>query len=577
MTDSQDTERHETDRPEPAPDTAASGSAAPDAAADAPDAPAPDAAPDAAPDGGNPVAPAPAGARTAADVVTPELVARLTGPVVGSGSTAGHSPFTGQRLAELPESTPEDVVTAFARARDAQRAWADTPVRRRAAVLLRFHDLVLRRQSEALDLIQLETGKARLHAFEEVLAVAVAARHYGRKAPSYLGAKRHTGAIPALTKVTELRQPRGVVGQIAPWNYPLELSVGDALPALVAGNALVMKPDTETALTALWARELLIEAGLPENVWQVVLGEGPVIGTAVVENADYVSFTGSTRTGREVAQRAAARLVGCSLELGGKNAMLVLPDADLDKAAQGAVRGSFSSAGQLCISIERLYVHESVADDFLERFAARTKAMRLGSSLAYGADMGSLVSRRQLDTVSRHVEEAVAKGAKVLAGGRARPDIGPLFYEPTILDGVESPMAVCGEETFGPVVSVYRFSSEDEAVELANSTPYGLNSSVWSRNGRRARGVAARLRTGTVNVNEGYASAYGSVQAPMGGMGDSGLGRRHGSEGILKYTEAQTVAHQRVLPMAPSLGMSEEAYAAFMGRSLKLLKALRFR
>ncbi|WP_367124388.1 succinic semialdehyde dehydrogenase [Streptomyces phytohabitans] len=560
MTDSQDTARQDT---APAP-----------AGQDAPDAPAPDTP---APDYGNPVAPTPAGARTAADVVTPELVARLTAPVVGTGGTASHAPFTGERLAELPESTPEDVATAFARARAAQQAWADTPVRRRAAVLLRFHDLVLGRQSEILDLIQLETGKARLHAFEEVLAVAVAARHYGRKAPSYLGAKRHTGAIPALTKVTELRQPRGVVGQVAPWNYPFELSVGDALPALVAGNALVMKPDTETALTALRARELLVEAGLPPEVFQVVLGDGPVVGTAVVEHADYVSFTGSTRTGREVAQRAAARLVGCTLELGGKNAMIVLPDADLDKAAQGAVRGAFSSAGQLCVSIERLYVHESVADDFLARFAARTRAMRLGSSLVYGADMGSLVSQRQLDTVGRHVEDAVAKGAKVVAGGRARPDVGPYFYEPTILDGVESPMAVCGEETFGPVVSVYRFTSEDEAVALANGTPYGLNSSVWSRSGRRAHRVAARLRSGTVNVNEGYASAYGSVQAPMGGMGDSGLGRRHGSEGVLKYTEAQTVAHQRVLPMAPSLGMSEEAYAAFMGRSLRLMKALRFR
>ena len=526
---------------------------------------------------GNPVAPAPAGVRTAADVVTPDLVARLTHGVVGSGSTASHNPFTGERLAELPESTAEDVAAAFDRARAAQRAWAARPVRERAAVLLRFHDLVLQRQAEVLDLIQLETGKARLHGHEEVQAVAVAARHYGRKAPSYLRPRGRTGAIPTLTKVTELRHPRGVVGQIAPWNYPFELSVGDALPAFAAGNAVVMKPDTETALTALWAREQLIEAGLPADVWQVVIGDGPVIGPEVVDRGDYVSFTGSTRTGREVAQKAAARLVGCSLELGGKNAMLVLEDADLDKAAAGAVRGAFSSAGQLCISIERLYVHEAVADAFLERFVARTKAMRLGNSLAYGAEMGSLVGERQLETVSRHVEEAVSKGAKILAGGRARPDIGPLFYEPTILDGVESPMAVCGEETFGPVVSIYRFSDENEAVSLANATPYGLNSSVWSKNGRRARDIAAKLRTGTVNVNEGYASAYGSVQAPMGGMGDSGLGRRHGSEGILKYTEVQTVAHQRVLPMAPSLGMDDEKYAAFMSASLKALKAFRFR
>ncbi|MET9680288.1 succinic semialdehyde dehydrogenase [Streptomyces coeruleorubidus] len=527
--------------------------------------------------GTNPLAPAPEGARTAPDVVTPELVAQLTKGVTGSGRTANHTPFTGEKLADLPESTPEDVAKAFELARAAQAVWAQTPVRQRAAVLLRFHDLVLERQAEVLDLIQLETGKARLHAHEEVQAVAVAARHYGRKAPAYLRPKRHAGAMPTLTKVIERRHPRGVVGQIAPWNYPLELSVGDALPAFVAGNAVVMKPDTETCLTALWARDLLIEAGLPADVFQVVLGDGPVVGPEVVRHADYVSFTGSTRTGREVAQGAAARLVGVSLELGGKNAMLVLEDADIEKAAAGAVRACFSSAGQLCISIERLFVHESIADAFLERFAARTKAIRLGTSLAYGADMGSLVGERQLETVTRHVEEAVAKGAKVVAGGVARPDIGPYFFEPTILDGVATDMSVCTEETFGPVVSVYRFTDEDEAIERANATAYGLNSSVWTKNGRRGQEVAARLRTGTVNINEGYAPAYGSVQSPMGGMKDSGLGRRHGAEGILKYTEAQTVAHQRILPMAPSLGMDDEKYAQFMSRSLRLMKAFRFR
>ncbi|MGW5280859.1 succinic semialdehyde dehydrogenase [Streptomyces collinus] len=527
--------------------------------------------------GTNPLAPAPEGVRTAADVVTPELVAQLTKGVVGSGRTANHTPFTGDKLADLPESGPEDVRRAFEAARAAQAAWERTPVRQRAAVLLRFHDLLLERQGEVLDLVQLETGKARLHAHEEVQAVAVAARHYGRKAPGYLRPKRHTGAVPTLTKVSELRHPRGVVGQIAPWNYPLELSVGDALPAFVAGNAVVMKPDTETCLTALWARDLLIEAGLPADVFQVVLGEGPVVGPELVRHADYVSFTGSTRTGREVAQGAAARLVGVSLELGGKNAMLVLDDADIEKAAAGAVRACFSSAGQLCISIERLYVHESIADTFLERFAARTRAMRLGNSLAYGAEMGSLAGERQLKAVERHVEDAVAKGAKVVAGGVARPDIGPYFFEPTILDGVEDSMAVCDEETFGPVVSVYRFGTDDEAVERANATPYGLNASVWTTSARRGLDVASRLRTGTVNVNEGYAPAYGSVQSPMGGMKDSGLGRRHGSEGILKYTEAQTVARQRLLPMAPSLGMDDEKYAQFMSRSLRLMKAFRFR
>jgi succinate-semialdehyde dehydrogenase/glutarate-semialdehyde dehydrogenase len=527
---------------------------------------------------GNPVATP--GARSVADAVPPQLVERLVSAVVtGDQPTlaASRCPFTGEVLAQIPESSPADVATAFVRARAAQRDWAKRPVRERAAVLLRFHDLVLKHRDELLDLVQAETGKARAHAFEEVLASAIEARHYGRAGAGYLKPRRRGGVFPVLTQVLELRQPKGVIGQISPWNYPLALFTGDAVPAFVAGNAVVTKPDTQTALTALRARELMIEAGLPAEVWQIVIGDGPVVGPEVVAHADYVSFTGSTRTGRDVAQRAAARLIGASMELGGKNAMLVLADADLDKAAEGAVRACFSSAGQLCISIERLYVASSVADAFLEKFVSRTKALKLGNSLSWGADMGSLVSQRQLDTVTRHVEDAVKNGATVLAGGRPRPDVGPLFYEPTILDGVTTESAVCEEETFGPVVSIYRFDDEEDAVARANGTSYGLNSSVWSKNLRHAKAVAARLHTGTVNVNEGYAPAYASVAAPMGGMRDSGVGRRHGSEGILKYTEVQTVAVQRLIQMTPSFGLDDEGYAKLLGKSLGMLKALRFK
>jgi succinate-semialdehyde dehydrogenase/glutarate-semialdehyde dehydrogenase len=526
---------------------------------------------------GNPVADA---GRVARDVVTSEVVARLARAIAAAPdaeTVTVPSPYTGEPQATLPLSTPADVEAAFSRARAAQSAWAATPVRRRAAVFLRFHDLLFARQNDVLDLIQAETGKARAHAFEELATVAVEARHYGRTAGRYLRDRRRTGVYPVLTQVVEKRHPKGVVGQISPWNYPFELSVGDVLPAFAAGNAVVTKPDTQTALTALLARELLVEAGLPADVWQIVIGDGPVIGPEVVDRGDYVSFTGSTRTGIGVAQRAAGRLVGASLELGGKNAMLVLRDADLDRAAEGAVRACFASAGQLCISIERLYVAREIADAFVEKFTARTKAMRLGNTLAYGADMGSLVSQRQLDTVTRHVDEAVKNGATVLAGGRPRPDVGPLFYEPTILEGVDESSAVCTEETFGPVVSIYRFGSEDEAIAQANATPYGLNSSVWTKDARRGRAVAARLRTGTVNINEGYAPAYGSAAAPMGGMKQSGIGRRHGSEGILKYTDVQTIADQRLIGFGPSFGMTDEQHAAFLGRALRTMKALRLK
>ncbi|UED84575.1 succinic semialdehyde dehydrogenase [Streptomyces profundus] len=513
----------------------------------------------------------------AARTVTKELVASLTRGVTGSERTACHSPFTGERLAELPQATPDEVAEAFARARAAQPAWAALPVERRARIGLRFHDLLLRRQSEILDIVQLETGKNRFSAHEEVQAVAMAARHYGRAAPGWLRPRRHLGAVPVLTQVRQHRRPHGVVGHIAPWNYPLELTAGDVLPALLAGNAVVMKPDTETALTALWARRLLIEAGLPADVWTVVLGQGPVVGPLLVEHADYVTFTGSTRTGREVAQRAAARLIGSSLELGGKNAMLVLRDANLERAAEGAMRACFSSTGQLCVSVERLLVHESVADAFVSRLVARVEALRMGSELDYGIDLGSLSSAAQLATVTQHVEDARALGATVVTGGRPRPDLGPYFHEPTVLEGVRPPMRVYHEETFGPVVSVFRFGTEEEAVALANDTRYGLNASVWSRDGRRARRLAARLSCGTVNINEGYAAAYGSVGAPMGGMRDSGLGRRHGAEGLLKYTEAQTVAQQRLLPLGPSGPLDDRRYARLLNVSLRAMKTLRIR
>ena len=514
---------------------------------------------------------------TATYALEPALVRRLTGRAVTGPRPEQHTtvtPLTGAPLAALPLSTPDDVRVAVQSARAAQRAWARTPVERRERVLLRLHDLVLDRQVELLDIVQLESGKARRHAFEEVLDVALVARHYGRRASAYLRPTRHLGAIPGLTRSTEHHRPRGVVGIVSPWNYPLSLSVTDALPALVAGNAVVLRPDVQASLSALYGLELLREAGLPDGVLQVVLGDGAHVGQAVVDTTDYVCFTGSTATGRRVAESAARRLVGFSLELGGKNSMYVAADAPLGRAVDGAVRGCFSSAGQLCISAERLLVHDAIYDRFVPRFVEAVSQMRVGTGLEFGYDMGSLVSSVQRDRVTEHVEDARAKGATVLAGGRARPDLGPFCYEPTVLADVTAAMACRDEETFGPVVSIYRVSSDEEAVALANDTAYGLNSSVWTRDLRRGRSIAARIRTGTVNVNEAYAAAWGSVGAPMGGMKDSGIGRRHGAEGILKYTESQNVTVQHLVGIAPPKGLSDKAFAKGMTLSLRAMKAL---
>ncbi|WP_436493579.1 succinic semialdehyde dehydrogenase [Actinokineospora sp. HUAS TT18] len=508
--------------------------------------------------------------------ITPELIARLSRHVAAStdATVSTVEVFTGATLATLPCSTEQDVADAVAAARGPQAAWAAVDPQERMAVFARFHKLVLDNRDTIADLIQAETGKARRYAFEDLIEPAITTAHYLKAAPRLLRPRKRKGMMPFAIQTTELRVPKGVVGIISPWNFPFALGISDSIPALMAGNAVVLKPDTQTALSPLFGVDLLYRAGLPDGLITVVIGDGPTVGGALVDSADYVGFTGSTRTGAEVGAKATGRLIGCSLELGGKNPMVVLDDADLDVAVAGAVTSAFANTGQLCMHIERVYAHESVYDAFVRKFVEKTGKLKLGAGYDYKNDVGSLISTRQRKAVAEHVDDARAKGATVHIGGAARDDLGPAFYEPTVLTGVTPDMLCHAQETFGPVVAIYPVRDDDEAVALANDTAYGLNASVYGRDLARAKAVGARLRAGTVNINDGHAAAYASIDAPMGGMGRSGLGRRHGVEGLLKYTESQNLSVQRIQVIPPPKGIPYGRYTSIMARSLRLLRKL---
>jgi succinate-semialdehyde dehydrogenase/glutarate-semialdehyde dehydrogenase len=309
----------------------------------------------------------------------------------------------------------------------------------------------------------------------------------------------------------------------------------------------------------------------------VVLGDGPNIGSALIDEVDYICFTGSTATGRSVGAKAGERLIGSSLELGGKNPMIVCKDADLNTFLESAIQGCFSSAGQLCVSIERMFIHESIFETYLSAFVKRVNELKLGANVGWGYDVGSLGTSAIAGRVENAVNEAVRQGATIHTGGKLRPEVGPHVFEPTILTGVTKDMKIYRDEVFGPVVYVLPFKNEQEAIELANDSEYGLSASVISKDLKRARSIAMQIRSGSVNVNDGFAAAFGSVAAPMGGMGQSGLGRRHGIEGLIRFTEPQTIAmHARFLT-GPKFGISEEKWNRLVTKSLRLMKKLRIR
>ncbi|WP_022886203.1 succinic semialdehyde dehydrogenase [Glaciibacter superstes] len=508
-----------------------------------------------------------------------QLIVTLDRDIVSSsGETVPViAPFSGLVLHELPVSSENDVRDAYARARLEQLAWARAGFAHRRAVLLRAHDLVLERRERMLDIVQSETGKTRGQAFEEIFQVASVTRYNALAARPVLRGGRRRAGIPLVVTTRVRYRPKGVAGVITPWNYPLSLAAMDVIPALAAGCGVVQKADNQGALSILALRSAFIEAGVPEQLWSVVTGDGSTIGSAVTNEADFICFTGSTATGKRVAAQAAENLTGASLELGGKNPLLVLDDADPRKAATDAAYACFSSLGQLCVSIERIYVQRPVAADFLREFAEVTGRLKLGGAFDYSTDVGSLTTQAQLDRVSAHVADAVSRGATVAAGGRARPDIGPLFFEPTILTGVTPEMECFATETFGPVVSVTIVDSDQEAILAANSSAFGLNASVLSGSPRRAFRVAAAIEAGSVNINEGYRGSFSSIDAPMGGVKQSGLGRRNGPEGLLRFVDAMTISRATGLLQLPRLGREFAGLAGPMLLLARVLKAVRRR
>lgn len=438
------------------------------------------------------------------------------------------------------ETTPLGEIGGLVeRAGRAQKVWSRLAFSARAEIIRRFHDLALDRSNAVLDTIQSETGKSRRDALAELVTVAGTARYYLAHGQGFLTPQRKRGAIPFLTHSSLEHRPHGVVGLIVPWNYPFLLSVGDAIPALLAGNAVLLKPSELTPLSAVLGKALLQESGLDPDLLGIVHG-GADVGAGLIRQVDYVGFTGSSANGRKVAIAAAERLIPFSLELGGKNPMIVLKDAPLEQAAEGLIAGAFSNAGQTCISVERVYVESPIFDRFAALVAERTNVLKVGWSRSFDIDVGSMIHSAHAAKVQEAIDGAVRAGASVLAGAKRRSDLGPAFVAPTVLVQVDRRAPIAVEETFGPVVLLHRVESRDEAIALANDSQYGLNASVWAGGAAPAMEIARQLEVGSVAINSTL-MIYNAFDLPMGGIKQSGIGRRHAEHGILRYTQDQSI------------------------------------
>ena len=478
-------------------------------------------------------------------------------------------PLTGDKLHDLESHSAKDVALMFQEGREAQPAWNDLGAKQRAQIAHRLVDIFIKHQEELMDVLQRETGKSRMHAFEEVTGALAAISYYAKVTPKLLRRKKVRGGVPLLITAYTEPAPVGVVGIITPWNYPLALTMMDVIPALLAGNSVVQKADNQTAKTVTMSRDLAVKAGVSADVWQVVHGDPSEVGNAVTDNADYLAFTGSTATGRLVAQRAASRLIGYSLELGGKNPMIVMPGANLAEAAEMALASAFGNAGQLCVSIERLYVPNHALKEFEGILKDKVESLKVGASNQFDFDLGALSSKAQLERVSGFVDRAQSEGARLVTGGRALPEIGPNFYAPTVLADIPHGAEILHKEVFGPVIALVGYDSLDEAIDLANATEYGLNAAVVG-NPKQALEVASQLMAGSVNINEGYRASMATMAAPMGGMKQSGMNRRSGPGGLLRFTENRTIGVANKLPIGlPSRAKEYRKMAPLMTKLAK--------
>ena len=501
---------------------------------------------------------------------------------LGTESVAGQdfvdsvNPATGEVVARVPATPLSAIPAIFETARAAQKAWSGRPLQERCAVLRKLRDIIFERRDDIANIVTRETGKPRAEAIlAEVLLALDTADFLARQAPRWLRPARiphHTIALKARSGWLEF-DPQGVVAIISPWNFPFAIPMTELIPAVVAGNAVLLKPSELTPACGALVGELIHRAGFPNGLVQILQGGGE-LGAAIIEAGPAkVFFTGSVATGRRIAEACAGKLIPSVLELGGKDAMIVLADADLDVTSSAAVWGGFTNCGQACLSVERIYVEQPVAEKFTQLCVEKTKKLRLGSPADPEADIGPMIRESQLKKVEQQLRDAEQHGARILTGGHRRSDLGPNFLEPTVVAQVDHSMQLMRDETFGPVLAIRSVVSADEAVALANDSPFGLSASIWTRNARRGRELASRIRAGSVMIND-VASYYGISEAPHGGSGFSGWGRTHSRLGLLEMVQVKYVDVDR-LPLYAKpwwYGYSED-FAAATGSVVELMFA----